>query len=516
MIKYIMYKDIQKYKKNGLTKAEIRRQTGKSEKTVRKYYSMTAEEYAEYVKETSNRDKLYNPYKQEILKVYEANGYQVLIKSAVYDYLEELYGELPGTERTLSNYIEHLIETEDLTISKSQRSYTPVDQLPFGKQLQIDFGVVKTLCNRKLHIFAAVLSASRYKFCAVQDHPFNTEEVIQHLLDCFLFIGGIPEELVIDQDRTMVIKENYGDIIYTEKFKDFINEMNLNMYVCRKSDPETKGKIENMIKFVKQNFFSIRRFESFEDVVERLHNWLIRRANGKISTATRRIPSEMIKLERDCLRPMKSSIHQRDDSIVRENRKVNSSGFILVKTSRYELPDNYRDKNVDIFCSDHELFIYDKKTGNIIIEHCLSLLPGKVIRSRKSIANTLKRKQELMEELKGWVSGECWFEFIESCFSKYSRYFRDQYNFALKYLKESADNPVLPDALHYCLENKTFSMSCLYDTYSHLVRESEIRTEKKQICTDQAVFKKQKTYPDVNVAKTDISIYKNLFQGAVS
>ena len=36
MIKFIMYKKIQNYKKNGLTKAEIVRQTGRDAKTVRK------------------------------------------------------------------------------------------------------------------------------------------------------------------------------------------------------------------------------------------------------------------------------------------------------------------------------------------------------------------------------------------------------------------------------------------------------------------------------------------------
>jgi len=34
----------------------------------------------------------------------------------------------------------------------------------------------------------------------------------------------------------MVVSENRGDIIYTKDFKQFIEEMNLKMYVCRKSD----------------------------------------------------------------------------------------------------------------------------------------------------------------------------------------------------------------------------------------------------------------------------------------
>ncbi|MCK5682694.1 IS21 family transposase [bacterium] len=462
-----MYKKIQNFKKNGLTRAEIVRQTGRDAKTVRKYYDMSPEEYAAYVTETSNREKNFNSFKDEILKVYEANGDRVLIKSAVYDYLEELFGDLPGTERTLCNFIEHLIETEQLVLTKNHRTYTPVEQLPFGQQLQVDFGEVRTLCKKKVHIFAAVLSASRFKYCAVQDHPFKTEEVIQHLLDCFLFIGGMPKELVIDQDRTMVTKENYGDIIYTAKFQDFINEMGLNMYVCRKSDPESKGKVENMIKFVKQNFFSVRQFENFEEISERLHNWLIRRANGKISIATRRIPAEMIKHERNHLRPVKNSIHQKDNFIAREDRKVDESGFILVNTTKYELPELYQNREVEIYTTDFKLLVYNKNNGDLVIEHNISPIPGKTVYAKKVCKKWRRRKEELSNELKSWISNDCWSEFIDICFNKYKRYFRDQHSCAKKYLKENINHPEFIEALEYCVANDIYSMSCLKDTYNY-------------------------------------------------
>jgi len=77
------------------------------------------------------------------------------------------------------------------------------------------------------------------------------------------------------------------------------------MYVCRKSDPESKGKIENLIKFIKRNFLRIRDFENIEEAQERLFKWLNRRANGKISLATRRIPQEMFTEEKIHLRGIK-------------------------------------------------------------------------------------------------------------------------------------------------------------------------------------------------------------------
>jgi transposase len=49
------------------------------------------------------------------------------------------------------------------------------------------------------------------------------------------YIGGIPEEIVIDQDSTLVVSENHGDILLTKGFTQFKEEMGFRLYVCRAS-----------------------------------------------------------------------------------------------------------------------------------------------------------------------------------------------------------------------------------------------------------------------------------------
>ena len=123
------------------------------------------------------RTKVFEPYQFHILEVYKVNDFQKLGKSVVYDYIEEKLGSLPGTERNFRNYINILIETEQLKFNGNKRIYYPVVELPYGKQhTQIDFGEYRTQRGLKLYIFAAVLSASRFKYCALQDRPFTTLE----------------------------------------------------------------------------------------------------------------------------------------------------------------------------------------------------------------------------------------------------------------------------------------------------------------------------------------------------
>jgi len=241
MVRKKMYQRIQKLKRNGYGKTKISEMLGLDPATVRKYFSMPPEEYNQYQAELVERKKAFESYEHEIIDVYRLNKFKKLNMSAVFDYLEERFRSLPGNEQTLRNYIRHLVHTGRIKFRSETRLYEKVPPMPYGKQLQIDFGTYKTPSGLVLFIFGAVLSASRFKYVALQEKPFTTLDLIDHLLDCFDYLGGMPKELVIDQDSIMVVAENYGDIIYTEKFSCFTQEMELDMYVCRKADPQSKG-----------------------------------------------------------------------------------------------------------------------------------------------------------------------------------------------------------------------------------------------------------------------------------
>ena len=217
-----MYKQIQTLKRQGYSRNKIAIELEINPRTATKYYKMDEDDFRVYRADHLFRDRSFTEFEREILEVYAKNNFRKLNMSSVYDYLEERYGELPGNEKTLRNFISYLIETDKLTLNQNKRIYTKVPELPFGRQMQLDFGQYTCRSGLKLFIFAAVLSASRYKYVVFQDHPFKTKEVINHLLNCFDYYGGVPEELVIDQDSLMVVSENAGDIIYTNDFRYFI------------------------------------------------------------------------------------------------------------------------------------------------------------------------------------------------------------------------------------------------------------------------------------------------------
>jgi len=512
MKKKKMYKQIQTFKRQGYSRNKIASELDINPRTAAKYYRMDEADFRSYRREHLFRDKVFEEYEKDILEVYEKNEFRKLNVSSVYDYLEERYGALAGNEQTLRNYISYFIQTDKLRLNEKIRTYTKVPELPYARQMQLDFGHFRCRSGLKLFIFAAVLSASRYKYIIFQGHPFRTKEVIHHLLNCFDYFGGVPEEMVIDQDNLMVVSENAGDIIYTDDFKYFIEEQEIRMYVCRVADPETKGKIENLIKYVKNNFFSIRDFTALDEANESVVTWLKRRANGKISQATKQIPALLIEHERESLRPVRNSIFRKDSLIGREERNVNEKACISVDACGYQLPLKYRNKTVEIYLTKQKLFVFDLYTGEEIVEYDLSPIPGRIICKREHRRETEKTAQELKVFVLDMFEGENWKRFTETNFKAFSRYVRDQCLEAKRYfMAKDIDIDILEQALGYCLENDTLSFANLNDTYAYFKRESDgSKDTLQEIQTLDREY--QGAHESLDVNERSLSVYKELIK----
>lgn len=473
MVKVKMYRKIQNLKRQGFSQQMTAKKLEVNPRTVAKYFSMDEEEYRNYRSRSMFREKILIKYEGDILDVYQKNEFKKLNMSSLYDYLEEKNGALPCNEQTLRNYISYLLQAGKLKLSEKLRNYSKVPELPFGKQMQLDFGQYRCQSGLKLYIFVAILSASRYKYVVFQDHPFKTIEVIGHLLDCFNYFGGTPQEIVIDQDKLMVVSENFGDITYTGDFQYFIEELKIRMYVCRKNDPETKGKVENTVKYVKYNFLNIRNFKNLEEANKSLFEWLNRRANGKISQATRQIPSILIEKEREKLRPIVNSIFKKDSLIGREERNVTDKACISINASVYQLPLRYKSQTVEVYITKQKVFVFDKLTGQEIVNYDLSLLPGRLISKREYKMEKEKALDKLKSHVLNLFAGQSWGKFVCRNFKTYPRYVRDQCVEAKRYFQaESINSSIMNQALEYCLENNTLSFFNLHDTYNYFKRDN--------------------------------------------
>ena len=530
MITMNIYRKIKKCKSLGQTTTSISQELGLARNTVAKYLTMTVEEYLVYKKKRSCRTKKFDSIKDEVIELVK----NILRKkpnthfymASVYDFLEEKYSNLPGSERSFRNYIQFLIENGDLEKNAEGRLYQPVDELPFGKQMQLDFGEIKISLHEKVYIFGALLSSSRFKYSVVQGKPFKAIDVIKHLLNCFEYFGGIPEQLVIDQDSTMVVSENNGDLIFTKQFDIFIAEMDIKMFVCRKSDPESKGKVENFIGFIKKSFFNSRSFSNADGVnsienlsIDKINEinqsmllWLNRKANGKISQATGHLPADLIEKEREKLRPLRASIFNDNSFLKRSSRKVSAESLISVKSCKYSVFYEYNHQEVWVSFDNDKLLVYASSNSvKIIAEHKISLFPNKKIINKNHYKGRNEKPKELCQDISNRIRVEGWSDFVQQNYSTHKRYFRDQYRLLDRFLLETKyDEKVLAEAIRFCNEIEKFSATNLKDTYTYM--EGVMLDKKDNVLIKMASGIKSihENVTDITIAKRKIEYYTSI------
>ena len=127
---------------------------------------------------------------------------------------------------TVSRYVNQLRERIGIPKTATPREYVAVDDLPAGRQMQVDFGELVmpyAMNNSKTRVRFAVfvLSHSRYKFVYFLSRPFHTVDLITDMRECFIYFGGMTDEIVFDQDSIVCVSENAGDIIFTYEFEKF-------------------------------------------------------------------------------------------------------------------------------------------------------------------------------------------------------------------------------------------------------------------------------------------------------
>ena len=507
MVDWIMYGKIQEKKRDGLNKSQTSRCLGIDYKTVLKYWDMTPDDYAQAKEAAETREKKADKYKEFILECLQK--YPDMSAAQIYDWILERTNveTLEFQERAFRNYVKSIRKEYDIKKPGKLRQYEAVNELPMGKQAQVDMGeiIVETITGRrkKIYCFAMVMSHSRQKFAFWQETPFTTDSFILAHVNAFTFYGGRPLELVYDQDRVLTVSENHGDIIYTEGFQNYLNEVKFDVFLCHGSDPESKGLIENVIKYVKHSFAAHRTFTDIDNFNADCMAWLKRTANGKVHGTTKKIPSEVFALEREHLLPVSEYrfLSETKKTITYQVRKDN---IVLYKGNRYRVPKGTYapGKKVLMEVKDDMISIKDTLTGEIYARHPLCHEKGKLIGQKREERDKTKSLQELEKMVQELFDNDKLIKpFLEHIHQEKPRYYRDQLGVIRKLFEEWNKEDVIK-GLHYCNENELYSASELKSSIIYLEKIQKTKEIKKPKPTLPSKYRGNKP------PKRDLSVYE--------
>lgn len=166
---------------------------------------------------------------------------------------------------------------------------------PPGQQMQIDWGHFAHLSygqdKRRLYALAVTESYSRL-FYVEFTHSQRQEALHQSLLSAFTYFGGTPQKILVDNMLTAVIERQGPLIRFNEAFLDFLRPFKIVPLACNVRSPNEKGKVENVIKYLRYNFWPLRSFTDLNDVQRQLLQWLDNVASVRIHQTTGQSPKD--------------------------------------------------------------------------------------------------------------------------------------------------------------------------------------------------------------------------------
>ena len=458
----IMYHEIQRLRQvEHFSLQRIADQLTINFRTVKKILGMTEEDYDRFIEKKWAKARHLDPYRDFIVGYLQQ--YPDTPAAVMHDRLKEQFPVFPKVDaKTVYSYVmmvrrDHCI----IKVNASERQYSAVPDLPPGELAQVDFGEKKLRRSTgewvKVHFFVMLLCYSRQKFILFLDRPFTSDDAVIAHEKAFEFFGGIPGEIIYDQDSVFLHRENGGDYIMTDVFERYQACRGFKVTFCRAGDPESKGKVENSVKYVKYNFLLNRLYINTDILNDQALLWLERTGNGMVHNTTRKIPHQQWLLEQSFLRrwiPLLTAVRANGHKVIKTNT-------IKYRGNSYSLPfGTYRNDETRVFVTEegNQLVINDA-VGNIITTH---LIPEGV---GNNIINTNHRRDTSvkLDDLRGRVreffghTGEIDI-FIDKINTLYPRYVRDQLTAVLTTAERSGQQQA-EVALEFCVRNSLFSAS---------------------------------------------------------
>lgn len=272
--------EIHRLKHLGLSVREIARQLKLDRQTVAKYIHTPDPVPAR----RQGRPSKLDPYRQTIKDIVSDHPY---IKApAILQYLRPK--GFTGQITIVREYLHTLKQ------SHHNKAYCRFESPP-GEQMQVDWGHFGSLeygqTRRKLYALVVVEGHSRMMH-VTYTHSQSQPYLHQGLLDAFIFFGGTPAALVVDNMMTAVTERIGPMVRFNAAFLDFLRPLSITPKPCNIRAPHEKGKVESSIKYLRTNFWPLKTFKDLGDVQNQVDHWRDTVANVRDHQGTGERPAD--------------------------------------------------------------------------------------------------------------------------------------------------------------------------------------------------------------------------------
>jgi transposase len=359
--------DVKMLAQEGHSARAIARITGYSRNTVAKLLQPAAPQPFQKPPRPSKLDP-FKPYLQQRCAQYPLSAVRLLaeLRPMGFD------GSLCILQRFLA------------TLRSQQRALTKATvrfETPPGHQAQVDWASCGSFPEAsgervKISVFVMVLGFSRMLYV-----QFTTSMELAQLIAChreaFAFFGGWTQEILYDNMAQVRLP---GSRELHPLFADFAHHYGLLPRTCRVRRPRTKGKVERIVDYVKENFLLGRTFADLADLNAQGRHWLTHTANVRLHSTTQQRPVDLLPAEQ--LTPLSSVVPYR--FAPQSARKVSVEGFLHLDRSRYSVPPEYVGQTLLVEEGEQRVIV---RAGEVIVaDHPRATQPGACVVEKAHVA----------------------------------------------------------------------------------------------------------------------------------
>ncbi len=235
---------------------------------------------------------------------------------------------------------------------RQRRVYRPWVSAP-GDFLIVDWGEVGRVATaageRRLYCFCAVLGWSRWRY--VRFFTCQRFQVLaQGLASCFEALRGVPAHVMFDNPKTVTVDFVAGVSVLNAELVRLATHYRFTPVTAAAADPESKGKVEAVVRYTKSRLVPEEGFGSLEQANREAEIWC-EEVNGEVHEETRAVPAARMAEELPLLRPLV----ERPPVASGENRKVDHLSTVRLGSARYSVPVRLRGEVVQVLVDGEEV-----------------------------------------------------------------------------------------------------------------------------------------------------------------
>ena len=239
-----------------------------------------------------------------------------------------------------------------------------------GEHLVIDWGVIGGV-----HVFCAVLAWSRWRFVRFAGDE-KSATTLAMLADCFEQLGGVPKVVLADRMGCLKGGVVANRVVPTGDYVRLATHYRFRPDFCEAADPESKGIVENLVGYGKDDLLRPLLLEHEDGPVgvladlaganERARAWCVQ-VNATVHSEIAAIPADRLGQERELLTAL--PLMQLRIGPTPVTRKVDKLATIRLGSARYSVPMVLIGTTVEVVCGQGRVLIVNTTSGEVVADH---------------------------------------------------------------------------------------------------------------------------------------------------